>query len=176
MLKYLIQDLIGALRYAPYGIVIGVGLLFLIQGINSWRKKRGKAPWRLFAPVCFFTYLAVMIIITFLSREDGSAVGMDLQIGSGLNINARNDAYLVENVLLFMPFGFCFAWYQCKKGIMFTALFVGFSTSFFIETMQLITGRGIFQLDDMITNTIGCVLGALLFQIPARIAWRLMRN
>lgn len=176
MFKYLIQDLTGTLCYAPYGIVIGLCLLIVVQGINNSRKRKGKAPWRLLAPVCFFTYLALMVIITFLSREEGSAAGMDLQIGSGLNINARNDAYLVENVLLFMPYGFCYAWYRCKKGILFTAFFTGFTTSFLIEVMQLVTGRGIFQLDDIITNTIGCVLGALIFQIPAWLVHKIMRN
>ncbi len=167
MLKYLIQDLAGTIRYVPYGLIIGLCLLLVVQGINSSRRRHGKAPWRLMAPVCFFTYLALMVIITFLSREDGSAEGIDLVIGSGLNINARNDAYLVENILLFVPYGFCYAWYRCRKGILFSGLFVGFTTSFLIETMQLITGRGIFQLDDIITNTIGCVLGTMFFQMPA---------
>jgi len=173
MLKYLIQDMLGTLRYVPYGIVIGAGLLLLVQGINCLRRKQGKAPWRLMAPVCFLTYLALLVIITFFSRAEGSAAGMDLQIGSGLNINARNDAYLVENILLFVPYGFCFAWYRCRKGIWFTGLFVSFTTSFFIETMQLVTERGIFQLDDIITNTIGGILGVMLFQIPARLVWKL---
>ena len=106
--------MLGTLRYVPYGIVIGAGLLLLVQGINCLRRKQGKAPWRLMAPVCFLTYLAVLVIITFFSRAEGSAAGMDLQIGSGLNINARNDAYLVENILLFVPYGFCCAWYRCR--------------------------------------------------------------
>ena len=176
MFKYLIQDLLATLKYAPYGIVIGAVLLLVVHGINYWRRKQGKPQWRLLASVSLFTYFALMVIITFLSRDEGSAAGMDLQIGSGLNINARNDAYLVENVLLFIPYGFCFAWYLKQKGILFSAFFVGFATSFCIEVLQLITGRGIFQLDDIITNTIGCVLGAMIFQIPARIVWRIMRN
>ena len=173
MLKYLIQDMLATLRYVPYGIVIGFGLLLTVQGINCLRRKLGKEPWRLLAPVCFFTYLALLVIITFFSRAEGSAEGMDLQIGSGLNINARNDAYLVENILLFVPYGFCFAWYRCRKGIWFTGLFACFTTSYFIETMQLVTGRGIFQLDDIITNTIGGILGVMIFQIPARLVLKL---
>ncbi len=176
MFKYLIQDLAGTLRYVPYGIVIGIGLLLLVQGINNRRRTQGRTPCRLLAPVCFFTYLALMVIITFLSREGGSSAGMDLQIGSGLNINARNDAYLVENVLLFMPYGFCYAWYRNRRGILVSALFTGFFTSFLIEIMQLVTGRGIFQMDDIITNTIGGVLGALMFQIPAWVVRKIMRN
>ena len=176
MFKYLIQDLMGTIRYVPYGVVIGLCLCIMIRAINNSRRRRGKAPRRLWAPVCFFTYLALMGIITFLSREDGSAVGMDLQIGSGLHINARNDAYLVENILLFVPYGFCYAWYRCRKGILFSGMFVAFTTSFLIEVMQLITERGIFQLDDIITNTIGGVLGVLIFQIPFRVVLKVQRK
>ena len=102
MLKYVIRDLTGMARYLPYGIAVGVALLLLVMGINRWRQKQGKAPVRLMPTVCFYTFLALIIIITFLSREGGDVVGIDLQIGSTLTINVRNDAYLIENILLFM--------------------------------------------------------------------------
>ena len=38
-------------------------------------------------------------------------------------------------------------------------------TSFGVETIQLITGRGYFQVDDILTNVLGAVVGYLLFQI-----------
>lgn len=165
MLKYLIQDLAGTVRYIPYGILIGIVLLFLVAMINRWRQKQGKAPGRLLPTVCFYTYLALMIIITFLSRESGDVIGLDLKIGSTLSINVRNDAYLVENILLFMPYGFCFAWYCSKKKILWQSFELGFLTSLCIEVMQFVTGRGLFQIDDILTNTLGCVIGVILFKI-----------
>ncbi len=42
---------------------------------------------------------------------------------------------------------------------------VGFLFSVFIEVSQLVLHRGLFELDDMINNTFGCVLGYALFVI-----------
>ena len=165
MLKYLIRDLAGTVRYLPYGIVAGIGLLFLVMMINKWRQKQGKAPVPLMSTVCFYTFLALMIIITFLSREGGDVIGMDLQIGSTLTINVRNNAYLIENIILFMPYGFFFAWYYNKKKVVWQSFELGLLTSLSIEVMQFVTGRGLFQIDDILTNTLGCVIGAILFKI-----------
>lgn len=165
MLKYLIQDLSGTIRYIPFGIIIGIGMLLLTQVMNKRRQRQGKAPVRLIPNVCFFTYLALMLMITFLSRENGDSVGIDLEIGSTLRINTRNNAYVVENILLFIPYGFCLGWYLNKGGFFFRSLLYGFITSLGIEVLQLITGRGIFQIDDIITNTLGCVIGVILFKI-----------
>ena len=52
-----------------------------------------------------YGYMVLILVITLLSREDGSHLGLDLTIGSTWGINARNNAYVLENVLLFVPFG-----------------------------------------------------------------------
>ncbi|MBQ7777185.1 MAG: VanZ family protein [Lachnospiraceae bacterium] len=164
MLKYLIQDLAGTVRYIPYGLVAGVLILFLIQIINKKRQRQGLTALKVLPVVCFYTYLALLIIITFLSRESGNKTGLDLQIGSTLRINVRNDAFLIENILLFIPYGFCFAWYRGRRSVLLQSFVLGFFTSLGIEIMQLITGRGLFQVDDILTNTLGAVLGVLIFK------------
>ena len=113
----------------------------------------------------FWVYVAVMVVITFLSREGGSTKGIDLSIGSSLGINARNDAYAVENILLFLPYGFL--WGLMRKKGLWNALAVGFLTSLGIEFQQLFSGRGVFQTDDMITNTLGALLGYILYRCVA---------
>ena len=45
----------------------------------------------------------------------------------------------------------CQCWYMTYLG--------GFATTLFIETIQLITKRGIFEIDDIINNTLGCAIG-----------------
>ena len=47
-----------------------------------------------------------------------------------------------------------------EKGAMHFAAFV---TSFGVETIQLITGRGYFQVDDILTNVLGAVIGYVIF-------------
>ena len=165
MFKYLIQDLSVALRYIPFVIIIGVCLFCLMQLINKKRKGKGEQGFPVWSTVSFWTYLALVVMITFLSRESGNTTSVDLELGASWRINSRNNALVLENVLLFIPYGFCYCWWKNKKEILFRSFMFGFVTSFIIEGMQLVTGRGIFQLDDIITNTVGCMIGAIFYKL-----------
>ena len=154
-----------ALRYIPFVIIIGMCLFCLIQVINKKGKRKGKQLLPIWSTVCFWSYLALVVMITFWSRESGNTTRVDLDLGASLRINSRNDALVVENLLLFIPYGFCYCWWKEKKEILFTGFMVGLVTSFIIEGMQLVTGRGIFQLDDIIMNTLGCMIGAFSYKL-----------
>lgn len=163
--KYLVQDLLETIRYVPWGLLVALGVWAVVQLINRYRKKQGKVPCREVPIICFFSYLGLLLIITYWSRESGDISIIDWQIGSTLRINNRNTALWVENVLLFVPYGFCFAWCQTKKEVLLPGICLGFFTSLCIEILQLVTGRGVFQIDDIITNTLGCFVGVLLFKV-----------
>lgn len=165
MFKYLIQDLSVVLKYIPFVLMIGVCLFCIVQIMNKKGKKKGKEPLSVWPSVWFWTYLALVFMITFLSRESGDSTGVDLELGASLRINARNNALVLENVLLFIPYGFCYCWWIKGKSIFLTSIMVGCVTSLIIEGMQLVTGRGIFQLDDIITNTLGCIVGAIIYKL-----------
>ena len=60
---------------------------------------------------------------------------------------------LFGNILIFMPFGF------------FMTLFYSFGLSLCVEVFQLLTKVGSFDVDDLLLNTIGGVLGYILFSI-----------
>lgn len=162
MIKYLMRDMSGTLVYIPYGIAAGV-LLYIIVTVIKKRKgsldERVKPMWRLL----FYIYVAILLIITFWSREGGTLKEIDLQIGSSWGINNRNNAYVIENVLLFMPYGFLLEAVWRKNW--FCHFFVGFLSSLVIECLQLVTGRGIFQIDDILTNTLGAVLGYIILRM-----------
>lgn len=173
MWKYVIQDLLGTVKYAPYGILIGS----LIYVLLVWfRKKKSGSERGNFSIVelLFWIYLAIMVVITFLSRESGGRAKLDLQIGSSLGINIRNDAYIAENILLFIPYGFLLGIVWKKEKRFLNHLSLGFLTSVGIECLQLVSGRGVFQTDDMITNTIGAAVGYLVFYLV--IGWRRKNN
>ena len=67
-------------------------------------------------------------------------------------------AQIIMNVMLFIPIGF-FVGGALKKKHIWNAVGIGFALSFFIELTQLITTRGVFNVDDIIHNTLGCVIG-----------------
>lgn len=75
----------------------------------------------------------------------------------------------VFNCLLYLPLGlFCAAYGQTCRAparlVVLRAAALGFALSLLVETLQLLLRRGTFELDDLLHNTLGAVLGALLWQ------------
>ena len=165
MFKYLIQDLRWALGYLPYGMLAAGVLFVFFSARNVSRMKQGKETRPIMASVGFCTYLLIIFCLTLLSREQGSTTKIDLEIGSTLRINARNNAYVVENILLFMPYGFCLAWRFGGRKRWLTNILIGLGTTLAVEYTQLLTGRGVFQIDDIVTNALGCVLGLVCYAV-----------
>lgn len=69
------------------------------------------------------------------------------------------------NILIFIPFGALLpALVRRLRGFWKTVL-TGFAFSLCVETTQLITGLGCFDIDDMILNTAGAAVGYLVFAV-----------
>lgn len=163
MLKYIIADMREAFRYLPCAIMAGLFAVAILGWINRNRNRRGKSGLSLSALTCLVMYVTILLTLTYFSRESGSRIGIDLELFSTWGINQRNNAYVVENVLLFIPYGFIMAWADPRQRNFLLNLLTGAVTSLLIECMQLVTGRGFFQIDDILTNILGTVLGYLCF-------------
>lgn len=71
--------------------------------------------------------------------------------------NWRYFSYLFAgNLLWFVPAGVLV---RLRGGRLWQALLAGFCLSLFIETAQFLLGSGVSELDDLILNTCGAVLG-----------------
>lgn len=72
---------------------------------------------------------------------------------------------IVGNIVIFMPFGFLvpFTWKKNHGVGMIFAL--GFIFSMGVELTQLISGFGAFDVDDLILNTLGAILGYFVYKI-----------
>lgn len=159
MLKYVIKDICSMLYVLPYGFLVGIVAFIWIRARNRRRRNEGRAFLHVPAAVCFYMYLAILLAITFFSRESGSEQGIDLELFSTFRINVRNTAYVIENILLFIPFGYVVPWYlQSFRGF-WRCAGAGLGATLAIETLQLVTGRGIFQIDDILTNLLGSLIG-----------------
>lgn len=80
----------------------------------------------------------------------------------------------IANLLIFCPIGFFLAllWRgnRCLRGLL-----AGFCTSFCVEFLQLFVGRAT-DIDDLILNTLGSLLGGLLCLLFARMAPRFIQR
>ena len=84
--------------------------------------------------------------------------GTDMDLKAVLNIYG--------NILCFVPFGSYFAWIFRKKKSLFIKIFLmTFLFSFTIECIQLFCMIGIFDVDDLILNTLGGIIGYVLCKI-----------
>ena len=82
---------------------------------------------------------------------------------------------LFGNVIIFIPFGF-FLPMASKYRICFATLFWSFGLSLCVETFQLLTKVGSFDVDDILLNTIGGVAGHIIFVICVAIRRRHVRK
>lgn len=162
--------MVSAMDYLPYGLALGIPIalifLYLMGRSDGERKKRLASR----IPVAVYVvYLAILLVITFFSRENGSSSGgMDMELFSTWGINARNNAYVVENVLLFIPYGFVCSWAFPWARRLFKCAWFGAMTSVIVEWLQIMTGRGFFQIDDILTNILGTIVGFLIYWVCQR--------
>lgn len=69
---------------------------------------------------------------------------------------------LVRNLLMLMPLGFMISEIFPKFRSICKIALIAFTFSVFIETMQLITAKGTCQMDDIMNNTFGAVVGGCI--------------
>lgn len=80
--------------------------------------------------------------------------------------NGELESEIFENILLFVPlipFGKLAACPYIAKAGLFKSVLISFILSLGIESVQLILSAGTFQLSDLCFNTIGGVIGYILY-------------
>ena len=74
-------------------------------------------------------------------------------------------ANLVGNVVAFMPFGICLPMVTEHKLKFFSVSLYTFNLSLLIELTQLVSKVGSFDVDDLMLNTLGGMIGYIVFFI-----------
>ncbi len=107
--------------------------------------------------ILLFTSIVVVLYFTLMFRESGDGKGKIYLFYSynGLFLDNGKIAEVLKNIWLFVPLGaILYCIYPQKR--MFA---VFFAFSIFIETIQYMTATGCSSLDDVISNTIGGLIG-----------------
>lgn len=80
-------------------------------------------------------------------------------------VSPEDIAQVYMNIMLFVPMGYLlpytFDWFRAKVTI--RPAFACFVLSFLIENIQLVSKRGFYDVDDLVSNTLGGIIGELLF-------------
>ncbi|SEL47984.1 Glycopeptide antibiotics resistance protein [Butyrivibrio sp. ob235] len=139
--------------------------------------KKGKVSFgRVLHIFLLFAYAGVLMSLTILRREPGSRAGimiLKLNLGFGLFGEKRlwNSIFSTLNILLFVPWGLVVCpFFRSKKfaaRVLVTTI-IGAATSLLVECTQFYTGTGRFEINDLVTNTMGTFIGAAIAAIIFR--------
>ncbi|WP_240665818.1 VanZ family protein [Agromyces sp. LHK192] len=184
------QLLLGILAIA---IGVGVGLLAFVPYVAIAYRRHGRlTAWRVLVPFAMLVYGIAVWTYTLLPLPDPDEIercaGVNLNpgefvpeiagaIGRGHPLTDPAVLQLALNVLLFVPLG-VFVRLLWRRGVV-VSLLAGLGLSLLIELTQLTGVWGlypcayrVFDVDDLLTNTLGAVIGSLLsLTLPA--SWRL---
>ncbi len=145
-------------------VVLTIAVLYtLIALIIGFFKSRVLACGMLLQGCCL-----LILYMTFFSRSFGVDMEYCLQPFSSYSRIANGDRFLlpqiIMNIVLFVPVGLLlkglFLSWDWRKVVVCGAMF-----SMAIELLQLVFLCGVLEVDDVIHNTLGCAIGALLFKV-----------
>lgn len=136
-----------------------------------------KKKHRILGGVIFLVYIVLLIYFMFfaesLGRGSASSYNYNLEpfkeisrfityrerLGMGVVI-----ANLLGNVIAFVPFGLFLPIMINNRFGYFGMTLLSFDMSLFIELLQLATKVGSFDVDDLILNTLGGLIGYFIFR------------
>lgn len=72
---------------------------------------------------------------------------------------------ILGNIGIFIPLGILFPYVNHRKDRWISIIVYGFFISFLIESIQLILAIGSFDVDDLILNTLGAMIGYMFYRI-----------
>ena len=136
--------------------------------------KRQKLGW-----VLFLMYLCLLAYFMFFSESFGRT---DTDRGYAYNLVPLKEITryfryyrtlgmplflinIVGNMVAFMPFGFFLPMIWKRTDHWYTTTILSFVMSLCVETVQLVSRVGSFDVDDLLLNTVGGLLGFLGYRL-----------
>ena len=137
-----------------------------------------------FMTVSLIVFVLGLLYLTLFSRECSETrvietdLLYELRMAFSLvdgNLEVSSSYWLLQtlhNIILFIPGGIIIPWWCRRMKLRITslgALVCGFLISLCIETTQLITATGVFEISDLMNNTLGFFIGFLFFSLVYKI-------
>jgi glycopeptide antibiotics resistance protein len=160
--KYMLQFDVGVPLYVILALVVIV--IGLVVGAYLTRK-----DWYSFIRnsllIVLGGYILFILCTTLLFRHSSDIMQFQFfPFWSYDVLNYKIIAQLILNVLMFVPIGFLLGTIM-KEIRWMQVMEIGCLLSAAIEILQLLTRRGVCNIDDVIHNTIGCAIGYGIFRL-----------
>jgi len=134
---------------------------------------------RIISRICFVIYMIVLVYFLLLSDGFGRTEGYSqyrynlvpfqeivrfIKYRAYINFSSVV-INLLGNVVAFMPFGALIRWVVDRKMRWFQATGYTFLFSLCVELLQLVARVGVFDVDDLILNTLGGLMGFWIYYL-----------
>ena len=150
----------------PQEVYEGLLSVFCIGLVVFVAWKGFKTGLRYSAILLLVEYVFLLFCSTVFFRATGEISKYDFHpFWSYKAIQDGRDNLLAENimnVIVFIPVGMILGSLLKVKGSWLIALLIGCSISVTIESLQFFFMRGFSEVDDVMHNTLGCILGYIL--------------
>lgn len=169
-----IQGILGTLlALLPKVIIIALvllGIVFLFYVL--YRKRGGKRKFsvkQFTAGYLLIMWFGIVMMLTTFSRGANFEGWVNFRLFSGY-LSAWNQWSLSElqliifNMMMFMPLGFLLPLLSIRTRRFTPVLVISLIVTIGIELTQVLSRRGIFELDDIFHNTLGSIAGYLIMQ------------
>lgn len=142
------------------------------------KQRKQKQFFHLLAQIGFYIYVIVIFYFVLFSERYGRLSHKTYQYN--LELFAEIKRFIIHykyftfeelvtnlfgNIFAFSPFGYLLPFIRKKKTGIFSVLFCTFCFSLTIETMQLVFKLGVFDVDDLLLNTVGGMIGYGMYYV-----------
>lgn len=137
---------------------------------------------KVFEWIIFLGYIGLLVYFMFFAESLGRTSVVSSRYGYRYNLEPLKEIkrfmYNIDtlgmwpvflniggNILAFVPFGYFMPSLSVHRLKFLNVLLMTFELSFIIELIQLLSKVGSFDVDDLILNTLGGIMGYILFII-----------
>lgn len=191
VMKKIIENVLTAL-YQPFGfsVIMTILVMFFYMFVKEYGIKvvvqrcvnEFKTSSRFRRVFILVFYIAMILFRTLLNRDMWrNPISNVIGVWGLYNENGELTTEVIENLILFIPFTVLLLWSFREKIIsqsvkLFVTLWksieVVFVFSLMIEFLQLFLRLGTFQLSDLFYNTLGGLIGGLIYWCGYKITHR----
>lgn len=121
--------------------------------------------------VLFVLYILAILVVTLITRQTRTETVLQTELFASvksflLEGDVEELNHMILNVVMFMPLGYLFVQMHPRKlGDAAQVLGISVMLSTIIESCQLIFRLGNCDVDDILANTFGALLGLVLYKI-----------
>ena len=149
-------------------VIVFIVVAFCLRQLVKRDKMKG---FQAYACLAALTFLAIVYASTVFTRNTQTDYHYNLDlflswraVFSGSREMLKED---ILNIVLLLPLGGLLPFVFDKKIRWWQGVLCGIVVSLGIEILQLVLKRGLFEFDDIMNNSIGCMLGCMFGNLVA---------